>query len=211
MQRYVRPERPHPPLPGRRHEPPRVRDGSFARPAATFAINWVETRLAMEWTPAVSNQALSAANTMRWLERSIEFQFLDLSQLSLSAWTAIVGFSFAYFFVFPALGLAVAIALARRQQPEPYRVFAWAIAIDYALSLIGFLAFPVPERWSVPEAGAMLLSDLWSSKLIETIRPISALDNCFPSFHVSMTVITAAVCYVYEVRMRTMVARSAGS
>jgi membrane-associated phospholipid phosphatase len=56
----------------------------------------------------------------------------------------------------------------------------------------------------------MLLSDLWSSKLIETIRPISALDNCFPSFHVSMTVITALVCYVYEVRMTRMVAALGG-
>jgi len=37
----------------------------------------------------------------------------------------------------------------------------------------------VPERWAYPESHAVLLSDLWSTRLIETIRPISGLDNCF--------------------------------
>jgi len=45
----------------------------------------------------------------------------------------------------------------------------------------------VPERWAYPESHAVLLSDLWSTRLIETIRPISGLDNCFPSFHISGT------------------------
>ena len=37
------------------------------------------------------------------------------------------------------------------------------------------------------------------------IRPFSGLDNCFPSFHTSLTVIVVAACFLYGVRMRTSV------
>ena len=74
--------------------------------------------------------------------------------------------------------------------------------IDYLCSVPFFLLFPVPERWSYPDAGAILLSDLWDSRLIEAFRPMSALDNCFPSFHTSMTVIVLLCCFIYRVGFR---------
>src|SRR4029077_18312926 len=77
-----------------------------------------------------------------------------------------------------------------------------AVALDYAITLPLFLAFPVPERWSYPDAEAILLSDQWSARLIEAIRPISAIDNCFPSIHVSLTVIFIAYCFRYKLRLR---------
>jgi membrane-associated phospholipid phosphatase len=51
----------------------------------------------------------------------------------------------------------------------------------------------------------MLLSDLWSSRLIDAIRPISALNNSFPSTHVSLTVVVIAVCWLFQVRLRNTV------
>jgi membrane-associated phospholipid phosphatase len=48
----------------------------------------------------------------------------------------------------------------------------------------------------------MLLSDRWSSGLIELLRPISGLDNCFPSTHVSFTVVIILVGYLFRVRLR---------
>ena len=72
-------------------------------------------------------------------------------------------------------------------------------------SLTFFVFFPVPERWSHHASEATLLSDLWSSKLIEAVRPISGLDNCFPSFHVSLVTVIVACCYLYRVRLRTSV------
>ena len=59
------------------------------------------------------------------------------------------------------------------------------------------------ERWTNADSGAMLLSDRWSSKLIEYVRPVSGLDNCFPSSHVSLTVIIILACYLFQVRFRT--------
>jgi membrane-associated phospholipid phosphatase len=47
-----------------------------------------------------------------------------------------------------------------------------------------------------------LLSDLWAPELIEVFRPISGLDNCFPSFHVSLTVVMVAFAFIYRLRYR---------
>ena len=77
-----------------------------------------------------------------------------------------------------------------------------AIAVDYAISLVFFVFFPVPERWAFSESGAMLLSDRWSSGLVELLRPISGLDNCFPSTHVSLTAVIVLVGYLFHLRMR---------
>jgi len=116
---------------------------------------------------------------------------------------AVYGYSVAYFFFLPVLGLMVAITLARRKTIIPFRAFAIAVALDYLISLPFFIFFPVPERWTNPESGAILLSDEWSSKLIEVIRPISGLDNSFPSFHVSLSVVIVLICFFFKVRFRT--------
>ena len=74
------------------------------------------------------------------------------------------------------------------------------------MSLPFFVFFPIPERWAYPDSGAILLSDLWSAGLIEALRPMSGLDNCFPSFHVSMSVVIVAVALLAGVRFRNAVA-----
>jgi membrane-associated phospholipid phosphatase len=114
-------------------------------------------------------------------------------------------YSVSYFAFLPILGVAVLVALARRREIAPMRVLCLAVAFDYLVSLPWFLLFPVPERWAYPESSAMLLSDLWSSRLIDAIRPISALNNSFPSTHVSLTVVVIAVCWLFHVRLRNAV------
>ena len=114
----------------------------------------------------------------------------------------VYGYSSAYFFAMLALVIATGWALARAPGSEPFRIFALAVTVDYAISLPFFLFFPVPERWAYPESGAILLSDLWAPRLIEIFRPISGLDNCFPSFHVSLTVVMVALAFLYRLRYR---------
>jgi membrane-associated phospholipid phosphatase len=52
----------------------------------------------------------------------------------------------------------------------------------------------------------VLLSDLWSTRLIEAIRPISGIDNCFPSFHTSGTIALVLVWYRLGLRYRHAIA-----
>jgi membrane-associated phospholipid phosphatase len=168
-----------------------------------FLFNWLETfaETAMKgWHAWGGETSKLIAYAFHSLEGNFSFEHQDLA-----GDIAIYGYSSAYFFLFPILGLAVALALARHSSPWAYRSFAIAVGIDYAISLPFFLAFPVPERWAYPDAAATLLSDRWTTKLIEMIRPISGLDNCFPSSHVSLTVIFIAFCYRYRLRLRTAV------
>ena len=97
------------------------------------------------------------------------------------------------------------IALACRAELAPFRVLCLAVTADYVMSLPWFLLFPVPERWAYPDSSAILLSDQWSSTLINSIRPLSAINNSFPSTHVSLTVIVIFVCWLFHVRLRSTV------
>jgi len=168
--------------------------------ALAFFVNWAETTIET-WLGAnstlVSEARHQVAYAVHWFEGRFSFEFHDVT----SSFAAI-GYSSSYFFLFPLLLIIVGLALVRRPAIRPYRVFSLAVLIDYAVSLPFFLAFMVPERWAYSESGAMLLSDKWSSQLIEAVRPISGLDNCFPSFHVSLTVIVILVSFLYMVRFR---------
>jgi membrane-associated phospholipid phosphatase len=165
--------------------------------AAAFSLNLLETAFEAHRSASVTSRGLAMASGMHWLEGGSAFENHDVSNV-----VAVYGFSTAYFVVFPLFVLITGIVLARRADPRPFRAFGFALAIEYAGSLPFFLLFPVPERWTYPDANAILLSDLWDSRLIELFRPMSALDNCFPSFHTSMSVLIVLCCFVYRLDFR---------
>jgi membrane-associated phospholipid phosphatase len=164
-----------------------------------FLINYVETRADAALTPRSlgAEAGYPIADAFRWFERYLSFELHDTTG-SIASY----GYSASYFVIFPVLCLYVAWALARQRDPRAYQAVSLAVAIDYAISLPFFLFFPVPERWSSPLTEAMLLSDKVSDKLIEYMRPLSGLDNCFPSFHVSLTVLVVAACFLFRVPLR---------
>ena len=48
----------------------------------------------------------------------------------------------------------------------------------------------------------MMLSDKIDTALIDFIRPMSGLDNCFPSSHTSLTVVAVLMCFVLKLPLR---------
>jgi membrane-associated phospholipid phosphatase len=148
----------------------------------------------------VTGRGLEFASALHWLEGARPFTNHDVTNVM-----SVYGYSFAYFVVFPLLMIVAGVALARKPHSQAFLTYALALTVDYVISLPFFLLFPVPERWAYPDAGAILLSDLWDSRLIEVFRPMSALDNCFPSFHSSMTIIVILCCFVYRVGFRLTV------
>jgi membrane-associated phospholipid phosphatase len=166
---------------------------------AVFVVNYLQTSADAALTPAALGAAAGypIADAFRWFERDLSFELHDTTSA-----VASYGYSVSYFLIFPLLCLYVAWALARARDPRAYQTVSLAVAIDYALSLPFFIFFPVPERWSSPVTEAMLLSDKVSDRLIEWIRPLSGLDNCFPSFHVSLTVLVVSACFLFRVPMR---------
>jgi membrane-associated phospholipid phosphatase len=167
--------------------------------AGVFLLNYVQTSVDTALTPRGlgSDAGYPIAHAFRWFERYVSFELHDTTSA-----IGYYGYSASYFFIFPVLCLYVACALARQADPRPYQAVSLAVAIAYLVSLPFFIFFPVPERWSSPVTEAMLLSDKISDKLIEFVRPMSGLDNCFPSFHVSLTVLVVAACFMFRVPMR---------
>ena len=168
-----------------------------------FTANMAETA----WETSLhSGSPVSAADTkgayavQRFEPAFINFEFHDKTV----KW-ATYAYATSYFILFPVLALGVLVALARRRELAPFRVICLAVTIDYAMCLPWFLLFPVPERWAYPESQAILLSDQWTSALIDSIRPLSAINNSFPSTHVSFTVILILVCWLFNVRLRTTI------
>lgn len=165
-----------------------------------FVVNIVET-VTEDWLKRAYGLGAQLAYDLSYAsyraEFGFSFEYHDVTNL-----IAAYGYSLSYFGIYPVLCVGVAIALARRRQIRAYRVYILALTIDYLISLPFFLFFPVLERWAYPRSGAMLLSDKVTEALIEAIRPMSGLDNCYPSFHTSMTVVAIAVCFLYRLRFR---------
>ena len=168
--------------------------------AAVFLVNFLETTIETtvrdRWGLG-RELGYQLARAAHWFEGSTTLEGYDAASPVI-----VYGYASAYFFAMLVLFFATGWALARAQGREPFRVFALAVTVDYAISLPFFLFFPVPERWAYPDSGAILLSDLWAPELIEIFRPISGLDNCFPSFHVSLTVVMVALAFLYRLRYR---------
>ncbi len=166
-----------------------------------FAVNFVETNLE---TMVKSRFGIGTelpyrlAAAAHWMEAGFSFERHDVTGP-----VAVYGYSASYFFLLPLLTLLTIITLMLRADLSAYRLLCLSVAFSYLLSLPFYVFFPVPERWAFPDSEAVLLSDLWSSKLIEAIRPISGLDNCFPSFHVASTVVLILVSYLCRLRLRS--------
>jgi membrane-associated phospholipid phosphatase len=171
--------------------------------AGIFAINLIETDIETRWATLFPDRGLEFASALHWFENHIVFENQALAD---AVPFYVYGYSAAYFFLFPLLGLGFAWFFWRRPEPQAFQTYAAALSIDYLVSLPFFILFPVPERWAFPDADSILLSDLWSSALIDAFRPISAIDNCFPSFHTSMTVVMVLCAYLYRAQLRNAVA-----
>ncbi len=160
-----------------------------------FVLNYVETQLEtfLGWSPGWQAHVLES---FRWFERYIDFESHDRAGSF-----AVGGFTLSYFGLFPLLAAIVAVELYRRESLTPFRVLSLSTAVNYAVSLPFFLLLPVRERWADPASGAMLLSDRAHRAFIELFRPFSGLDNCFPSFHTSLTVALIVLGFLYATRL----------
>ena len=168
--------------------------------SAVFLFNLVETTVEgaiRDRTGLGRELGFQLARAAHWFEGSVTLEGWDAASP-----LVVYGYTLAYFFLPLLLVVVIGWSLARRAHARPLRHLAVAVGLAYAVSLPFFLFFPVPERWAWPESGAILLSDLWAPRLIEVFRPISGLDNCFPSFHVSLTTVIVGLCFMERLRFR---------
>ncbi len=87
---------------------------------------------------------------------------------------------------FPALIVAaVLVALAQRRR-RLLELVALGFLANYVLVQLFYFFFPVSEAHSILPGVRELMAQI-SPRLAASYRPMSGLDNCFPSLHTSLT------------------------
>lgn len=62
------------------------------------------------------------------------------------------------------------------------------VLLNYAIAIPFFLFFPITEVWAFPPAGVTFYMLEAYPRFEVVYRPMSGLDNCFPSLHTSVSV-----------------------
>lgn len=96
--------------------------------------------------------------------------------------------AFAYVVGFIGLLVGLAHAYDRRGDQRRLVLVTYSYAVNFLAVLPFYLFFPVKEPWAHPGSNVLPLTDLHLGPwVMELIRPMSGIDNCFPSYHVSLT------------------------
>lgn len=92
-----------------------------------------------------------------------------------------------YLYVFPVMGVVAILVAYRDGEHKVARKIFWGAVFNYLFILPFYVLVPVTERWAAGDGEVTLLMNQISPLLIEGLRPMSGLNNCFPSFHVSLS------------------------
>lgn len=115
----------------------------------------------------------------------IEGSATALFQLVHATWLT-YALSAVYLYVFPVMGVVAMLTAYYSGEKTLARKLFWVTVFNYVLILPFYILVPVSERWAVPDHEVSLLMNQLSPLLIEGLRPLSGLNNCFPSFHTSL-------------------------
>jgi membrane-associated phospholipid phosphatase len=95
--------------------------------------------------------------------------------------------SFFYVVVFPSVMIASIVIYTYQKNYKLFYAFCYAILINYAVAMPFYLFFPVNEVWAFHPNVSLLITDVFPT-FESDYRPLSGLDNCFPSLHTSISV-----------------------
>ncbi len=92
-----------------------------------------------------------------------------------------------YVSAFPAMILAAVVIALSRSDTRLLMILALGYLANYVLTQPFYFLFPVSEVHSILPGVRHLMSEA-SPELAARYRPMSGLDNCFPSLHTSLTI-----------------------
>ncbi len=151
--------------------------------AGVLAVNVLECAV----DPAVS--ASLGYDLTSWV-RSVEGDWIERVQTVVPDWS--VGF-LAWFYLCGYIAVIAAPLVVWTVERRFHAVaeYTGGFLATYALAIPFYLFFPVQEvGWSAVSEALPLLDTPWPG-ITEEMRRGSALDNCFPSLHVSLTTTVA--------------------
>lgn len=127
-----------------------------------------------------------SANFTHWF-KSIEGNFVANLQQAFENSALTSGLVFLYVVVLQSLIVASILLYSyRSKSKEMYYATCYAIMINYFIAIPFFLFFPINEVWSYDSNVKFLMLEAFP-KFEAEYRPLSGLDNCFPSLHTSIS------------------------
>lgn len=111
-----------------------------------------------------------------------------------SPWLTPIIVFFYIFMLQSVLAASLGVYLLDKNRVMLYAT-CYAIIINYAIAIPFYLYFPVNEVWSYLPAGVKFTMLDVFPRFEQEYRPLSGLNNCFPSLHTSISVTTALLAY----------------
>lgn len=100
--------------------------------------------------------------------------------------------SYFYVVVFPAIMIASIGLYTYQKNHKLFYAICYALMFNYMIAIPFYLFFPVNEVWSFHPNVKLLILDVFPT-FEKDYRPLSGLDNCFPSLHTSISVSMAVI------------------
>jgi len=125
----------------------------------------------------------------------IEGHFVQaFQQFFNSPWLTPIIVFFYIFMLQGVLAASLGVYLLDKNRVMLYAT-CYAVIINYALAIPFYLYFPVNEVWSYVPAGVKFtMLDVFPN-FEQEYRPLSGLNNCFPSLHTSISVTMALLAF----------------
>lgn len=118
----------------------------------------------------------------------------DLQNLFFTPWLTPIIVFFYIFMLQSVLAASLGVYLLDKNRVMLYAT-CYTIILNYAIAIPFYLYFPVNEVWSYVPAGVRFIMLDVFPKFEEEYRPLSGLNNCFPSLHTSISVSTALLAF----------------
>ncbi|AIQ54340.1 phosphoesterase PA-phosphatase [Paenibacillus sp. FSL R7-0331] len=118
----------------------------------------------------------------------------QIQQLFYAPWLTPVIVFFYIFMLQSVLGASLGVYLLDKNRVMLYAT-CYTIMLVYAVAIPFYLYFPVNEVWSYAPAGVRFVMLDVFPRFEQEYRPLSGLNNCFPSLHTAISVSTAILAY----------------
>ncbi|MFE4711416.1 phosphatase PAP2 family protein [Paenibacillus sp. NPDC056722] len=118
----------------------------------------------------------------------------SVQHLFYSPWLTPIIVFFYIFMLQAVLAASLGVYLLDNNRVMLYAT-CYAIILNYAIAIPFYLFFPVNEVWSYAPAGVRFVMLDVFPRFEQEYRPLSGLDNCFPSLHTSISVTMALLAY----------------
>ncbi|TXK73469.1 phosphatase PAP2 family protein [Paenibacillus sp. N3.4] len=100
--------------------------------------------------------------------------------------------SYFYVVIFPSIMIASIALYTYQKNYKLFYAICYALMFNYMVAIPFYLFFPVNEVWSFHPNVKLLILDVFPT-FEQDYRPLSGLDNCFPSLHTSISVSMAVI------------------